>query len=183
VTATAPAPAASPARAGGGLAGLAEVVRAAAAPLISATLITALLAAWVVSGGAGSVTRVRIQITLAAVPMRAYLASRASAIHQAPTYLTVRNLSSRPDELLSVRSSLARHVVLAGPPGPHGARPTLSGLVVPAHGSITLSPLSDDAVLLDPARYESQMTVPLTLVFRHAGQVRVDAMVTAPGTP
>jgi copper(I)-binding protein len=182
MTATAPAPA-PPAASAGARGGVAEAVRAAAAPLVSAILITGLLAVWVVSGGAGSVTRVRIQITLAAVPMRAYLASRASAIHQAPTYLTIRNLSSQPDKLLSIRTSLARHVVLTGPPGPNGARPTVPGLFVPAHGSITLSPLSDDAVLLDPARYESQMTVPLTLVFRHAGQVHVDAAVTAPGAP
>jgi copper(I)-binding protein len=182
VTATAPAPTppAAPARARDGLA---ELARAVAAPLISALLITGLLAAWVVSGGAGSVTRVRIQISLAAVPMRAYLAGRASAIHQAPTYLTIRNLSSQPDELLSIRTPLARHVVLTGPPGPHGSRPTVPSLVIPAHGSITLSPLSDDAVLLDPARYESAMTVPLTLVFRDAGQVQVDAAVTAPGAP
>ena len=64
-----------------------------------------------------------------------------------------------------------------------GPGPTLSALAIPAHGSITLSPLSDDAVLLDPAPYESDMTVPLTLVFRHAGRVQVDATVTAPGSP
>ena len=115
--------------------------------------------------------------------MRAFLPSKASTIHQAPTYLTIRNLSSQPDELLSVRTPVARRVILTGPPGPRGTRPTVAGLAIPAHGSITLSPLSDDAVLVDPARYESDMTVPLTLVFRHAGRVQVDATVTAPGSP
>ena len=179
-TAPAPAPLAAPPGAHGRLA---EVARAAAAPLISAVLITGLLSAWVIAGGAGSVTRVRVQIALAAVPMRAYTASQASPIHQAPTYLTIRNLSGQPDELLSVRTPVARRVVLTGPPGPGGARPTLSALAIPAHGSITLSPLSDDAVLLDPAPYESDMTVLLTLVFRHAGRVQVVATVTAPGSP
>jgi copper(I)-binding protein len=178
-TAPAPAPAATP-RAPGRLA---EVARAAAGPLISAIVITGLLSAWVISGGAGSVTRIRVQVTLAAVPMRAYVASQASAIHQAPTYLTIRNLSSQPDELLSVRTPIARHVVLTGPPGPRGTRRTVAGLAIPAHGSITLSPLSDDVVLLDPAPYESDMVVPLTLVFRHAGRVQVDATVSAPGAP
>ena len=135
------------------------------------------------SGGAGSVTRIRVQVTLAAVPMRAYLPRQASTIHQAPTYRTIRNLSGRPDELLSASTPIARHVILTGPPGPRGARPTVAGLPIPAHGSITLSPLSDDVVLVDPARYESDMTVPLTLVFRHAGRVQVDAAVSAPGSP
>jgi len=179
-TAPAPAPPGAPPRGPGPLA---EVARAAAAPLICAVLITGLLAAWVVSGGAGSVTRIQIQITLAAVPMRAYLPRQASTIHQAPTYLTIRNLSGKPDELLSASSPVARHVILTGPPGRSGARPAVAGLRIPAHGSVTLSPLSDDAVLIDPAPYESDMTVLLTLIFRHAGRVQVDASVTAPGSP
>jgi copper(I)-binding protein len=182
MTATAPAPA-PPSAPGGPRGRLAEVGRAAAAPLISAVLIIGLLAAWVASGGAGSVTRIRVQITLAAVPMRAYLPRQASTIHQAPTYLTIRNLSGRPDELLSASTPIARHVILTGPPGPRGARPTVAGLPIPAHGSITLSPLSDDVVLVDPTPYESDMTVPLALVFRHAGRVQVDAAVSAPGAP
>ncbi|HTT50476.1 MAG TPA: copper chaperone PCu(A)C [Streptosporangiaceae bacterium] len=182
MTTTAPAPA-PPSAPGGPRGRLAEVGRAAAAPLISAVLIIGLLAAWVASGGAGSVTRIRVQITLAAVPMRAYLPRQASAIHRAPTYLTIRNLSGRPDELLSASTPIARQVILTGPPGPRGERPTVARLPVPAHSSITLSPLSDDVVLVDPAPYESDMTVPLTLVFRHAGRVQVDAAVSAPGSP
>jgi len=162
---------------------LVELARAAAAPVIAAVLVTGLLSAWVITGGAGTITRIRIQIGLAAVPMRAYAASQASAIHAAPTYLTIRNLSSEPDELLSVRTPLASRVVLTGPPGSRDHRPVVAGLAIPAHGSITLSPLSADVVLVDPARYETDMTVPLTLTFRHAGQIHVDASVTAPGSP
>ena len=78
----------------------------------------------------------------------------------------------------------------ARPPGaPHraagirGHRPVVGRLAIPAHGSLTLTPLSADAVLEDPVRYETDMTVPLTLTFAHAGQVHVDAAVTAPGSP
>ena len=179
-TAPAPTPPAAPPTAHGRLA---QVARAAAPPLISAILITGLLAAWVISGGAGSLTRIRVQITLAAVPMRAYLPRQASTIQRAPAYLTIRNLSSQPDELLSASTPIARHVILTGPPGPRGGRTTVAGLRIPAHSSITLSPLSDDVVLVDPAPYESDMTVPLILVFRHAGRVQVDAAVSAPGSP
>jgi copper(I)-binding protein len=182
VTATAPAPA-PPSAPAGARGRLAEIGRSAAAPLISAVLITGLLGAWVASGGAGSVTRIRVQVTLAAVPMRAYLPRQASTIHQAPTYLTIRNLGSQPDELLSASSPAARRVILTGPPAAGGARPTVAGLPIPAHGSITLSPLSNDVVLVDPGPYESDMTVPLTLVFRHAGRVQVNASVSAPGSP
>jgi copper(I)-binding protein len=31
--------------------------------------------------------------------------------------------------------------------------------------------------------FENRQTVPLTLVFRHAGQITVEATVTAPFTP
>jgi copper(I)-binding protein len=162
---------------------LAELARAGAAPVICAAIVIAMLSVWVITGGAGTVTRVRIQIGLAAVPMRAYLPSRASAIHAAPIYLTIRNLSGVPDELVSVRSPVSSHVVFTGPPGPRGTRPVKAGLAVPAHGSITLTPFGEDVVLMDPARFEGGMTVPLTLTFRHAGQVRVNAAVTAPGAP
>lgn len=162
---------------------LAELARAAAAPVISAVLVTGLLSGWVITGGAGTVTRVEVRVTLAAVPMRAYVASRARAIHAAPTYLTIRNLASVPDELLSVGSPVSSHVVLAGPPGPRGARPVVRGITIPARGSVTLTPFSVDVVLMNPVRYEADMTVPLTLIFRHAGRVHVDAQVTAPGAP
>jgi hypothetical protein len=101
-----------------------------------AVLVAGLLSAWVITGGAGTITRIWIQIGLAAVVMRAYAASHA--IHGAPTYLTIRNLSRE---------------------------------------------LSADVVLLDPARDETDITVPLSLTFRQAGQIHVDASVTAPGSP
>lgn len=171
-----PAPAAGPGR-------LSDVARAAAVPLIAGALIIAVLSAWVLTGGGGTITRIRIRVELAAIPMRAYTVSRAAAIRSAPTYLTIRNLGSEPDELLAVRTPAAAHVALLGPPRPGGGRPVLRDIAIPAGGSVTLTPFGDDVVLRDPALYEADMTVPLTLVFRRAGQVQSDATVTAPGTP
>jgi len=181
VTATAsvrpgPAPGAGPAR-------LSDVARAAAVPLIAGALIIALLSAWVVTGGGGTIIRIRIRVELAAIPMRAYTVSRAAAIRSAPTYLTIRNLGSQPDELLAVRTPASAHVTLLGPPRPGGGRQVLRDITIPAGGSVTLTPFGDDVVLRDPVPYEADMTVPLTLVFRRAGQVQADATVTAPGTP
>ena len=58
-----------------------------------------------------------------------------------------------------------------------------SPLVIPAHGTLTLTPFGDDLVLQQPSPYESRATVPLTLTFRHSGTVTIDAPVTGPGTP
>jgi copper(I)-binding protein len=151
---------------------LRDLVRSAAGPVICAVVLVALLSAWVASGGAGSISRVRVQVTLAAVPMRAFTATAADSVRTAKTYLTINNLASTPDELISVRSPDARRVVL-----------TRQDLVIPAHGTLVLSPLGYDAVLVDPVAFESRGAVPLTLVFRNAGQITIDATVTAPGTP
>jgi copper(I)-binding protein len=158
---------------------LRDLVRSAAGPVICAVVLIGLLSAWVSAGGTGSISRIRIQVPLAAVPMRGFTAAIADTAKTASTYITVKNLASTPDELLSVRSPDARRVLLTRLPG----QPPLAGVVIPAHGTVTLSPLGDDAVLVDPVAYESKGSVPLTLVFRNAGQVTIDATVTAPGTP
>ncbi len=164
-----------------GRAWLRDLLRAAAGPVICAVVLTGLLAAWVASGGAGTLTRVRLQVTLAAVPMRAF--TPQAAVGTATTFLTIKNLSGTPDELIAARSPIAGRVVLTERSGPTAPRTVIAGLVVPAHGTLTLSPFGDDVVLQDPAPFETSTAVPLTLTFRHAGTVTIDAPVTAPGTP
>jgi hypothetical protein len=63
------------------------------------------------------------------------------------------------------------------------ARTVVSDLVIPTHSALTLTPFGDDIVLQDPHPYENEASVPLTLTFRHAGAITIDAAVTAPGTP
>jgi copper(I)-binding protein len=167
----------------GGYRWLAEPARAAAGPLICAAVLIGLLSAWVLTRGAGTLTRVRLEVTLAAVPMRAFTPKAADAIHEADIYLTIRNLSGTPDELIAVRSPLARHITLSTRDGLGAAATTVSALTVPGHSTLTLSPLTDDVVLENPASFEDRSSVPLTLVFRDAGQITIDAQVTAPDTP
>ena len=167
----------------GGRNWLGDLVRAGAAPAACAAVLIGLLSAWVVSGGAGSITRIRIQVSLAAVPMRGYTAAADAATTRAPTYLTIHNLSSRPDRLLSVRSPLAGRIVLLRRPGPGRPGSAVSSLTIPAGTSITLTPFGDDVVLLHPKAYENDGSVPLTLTFAHAGQVSVNASVSPPGDP
>jgi copper(I)-binding protein len=156
-----------------------DLLRAVAGPVICAAVVTGLLAAWAGTGGAGTLTRVRLQVTRAAVPMRAFTPQAAATAHAATTFLTIQNLSGTPDELVAARSPLARRILLRhqGGQAPDGP------LVIPAHGTLTLTPFGDDLVLQQPSPYESLATVPLTLTFRNSGTVTIDAPVTAPGTP
>ena len=156
-----------------------DLLRAVAGPVICAAAVTGLLAAWAGTGGGGTLTRVRLQVTQAAVPMRAFTPRAAATVRTATTFLTIQNLSGTPDELVAARSPLARHVVLRQRSGPAQGGP----LVIPAHGTLTLTPFGEDLVLQQPSPYESRATVPLTLTFRHSGTVTIDAPVTGPGTP
>jgi copper(I)-binding protein len=158
-----------------------ELARAAAGPLICVVVLTGLLSGWVISGGAGTLTKVSLQVTQAAVPMRGFTAKTAAG--PATTFVTIRNLTGQPDELIAVTSPIASRVQLTARSGPGASRPVVSDLVIPARSTLTLTPFGDDIVLQDPAPYENQPSVPLTLTFRHAGTVTIDAAVTAPGTP
>jgi len=155
-----------------------DLLRAVAGPVVCAVVVTGLLAAWTGTGAGGTLTRVRLQVTQAAVPMRAFTPQAAARVTAATTFLTIRNLSGTPDELVAARTPLARSIELRQP-GPAQGSP----LVIPAHGTLTLTPFGDDLVLQQPAPYETRATVSLTLTFRHSGTVTIDAPVTAPGTP
>jgi copper(I)-binding protein len=160
-----------------------DLVRGAAGPVICVVILTALLSAWVSTGGAGTITQVRLQVSLAAVPMRAFTPQEAAAAGAATTYLIIHNLSGTADELIAVRSPLARHVVLTKRDGPTSPRTVVADLRVPPHGTLSLSPFGDDVILQHPSPFETLATVPLILTFRHAGTVTIQAPVTPPDTP
>jgi copper(I)-binding protein len=155
-----------------------ELARTAAAPLVCGLVLLAFLGSWVVAGGGGAITRIRIQVTLAAIPMPGFTAAGAGG-RSAPTYLTIRNLSVSPDVLVAASSPAAVRVVLVRRPGEVAG----DGLRIPGGGALTLSPFGADLVLTGPRQLEAGQLVPLTLRFLHAGSVTVDASVTPPGTP
>ena len=169
---------------------LSNLARAVAGPVVCAAVAIALLSAWVAVGGAGTITvnRVRIEVTLAAIPMHSLNPGPAGAPQpNADCYLTIRNVSGSPDVLTAVSSPVARRVILtrrAGAGGQAGrSARVVAGLAVPAHGVLTLSPSGNDAVLIGGPRLLAGQQVPLTLTFRHAGQVVIEATVTIPGAP
>jgi periplasmic copper chaperone A len=177
------AAAARPRPAGPGRGRLADLARSAAGPVICAIAVTGLLSVWAATGGAGTLTRMRLEVIMAAVPMRAFTPQAAAAAGAARTYLAIRNLAGTPDELIAVRSPIARHVILIRRSSPASPPVTVHALIIPASGILTLSPLTDDVVLEDPVPFEDSARVPLTLVFKNAGQITIEAPVTGPGTP
>jgi copper(I)-binding protein len=172
-------------RASRGRAWLRDLARAAAAPAACGVILIGLLAAWVSMGGLGTISRVRVQVTRADIPMTSFAAGTAAAgagHGRVGAYLTIRNLSPAPDELLRASSPGARRVLLTRS-GNGGVPTILSGLNIPAGGEISLSPFGADLVLAGTSALMTGQQVPLTLVFRHAGRVTVMATVTPPGSP
>jgi periplasmic copper chaperone A len=147
-----------------------ELARAAAAPAACAVAVIGLLSAWVGIGGAGTIDRVQLEVTLAALPVSAVPGGTTTA-----PYLTVRNFSGRAYELTAASSPDARRVTVRrrGP----------GGLVIPAHGTVTFSPFGNDIELAGTRPLRVGEIVPLTLVFGRAGRVTVESTVTPAGAP
>jgi copper(I)-binding protein len=170
--ATQASPAARPAP--GSVAGL---LRAAIVPVSCSALLLALLSAWVISGGDGTISRVNIEVTAAAVAMP------ASTGGPAPVYLTVDNLGGA-DRLVSVTTPDAQRVELVQHDGnPASPGRSLASVSIAAHAVASLNPFEIDIILIHPAALTVGGSVPLTLTFAAAGRVTVDATVTPPGTP
>ena len=162
---------------------LGDAARAAAIPVACAVVLIGLLATWVATGGAGTIHRVQVQVSQAVVPARGFTAAQATAVHTAGTYLTIRNLTGRADELTAVSSPVAGRVELTQRQTLTGPRTVVRELTVPAHGTLRLTPFGNDVILENPAAYENRGTVALVLTFRHAGKIAVSAAVSAPGSP
>jgi copper(I)-binding protein len=155
--------------------GLLGLARAALPPLLSAVVLIGLLSAWVATGGAGTLRRDQVQILLAAIPVK-YQAGPIT-LDTAATYLAIKNLG-RPDTLLSARSPVAAQVELVRDGRPRQQLRRLAFVPVAGDATTDLSPFGTDVVLVHPAVLRIGETVPLTLVFRRAGRIRVDLTVT-----
>jgi copper(I)-binding protein len=156
---------------------LRELAMAALAPVACAVILLVLLSSYVMGGGGGTITRVRIEVSAASIAMP------SPGSRQAVTYLTLVNLGAE-DRLISVTSPAARQIELVRHDGSAaGPGQRLTTVVIPANATVSLSPFGTDVVLVRPAALTFGQMLPLTLRFRHAGTITVDATVTAPGTP
>jgi copper(I)-binding protein len=181
---------------------LADLARSAAAPALCAIALIGLLSAYVALSGA-RIARVQVQVTLAALPLSTFGGSTGQgSIVEGTTgagagtgivgaYLTIRNLAGSADELTGASTPAARRVILtrhagvgaAATQGDASGGRAVAGLAIAAHSTVTLSPFGSDVVLVGAARLRAGQHVPLTLTFRQAGRVTVEATVTAPGAP
>ena len=162
---------------------LSDLARAAAGPVACAAVLIGLLSGWVATGGTGNIIAGADPDQPGRCPDARLPRRNGRPIRPAGTFLTIVNRTATADELIAVRSPVAKHIMLLRRTGPEDPGTVAGALTIPAKSSITLTPFGDDVVLRDPVRYESDSTVPLTLTFRHAGTVTVSADVTAPGTP
>ena len=162
--------------------GLARAAGPVAAPLACAVALTGLLSVWVATGGGGTLRRMPLQFTLTAISSPGHHASRGGPAPTAPAYLTIKNLAG-PDELLSARAPAGRVILARRGNQPFGAGAELTGLVIPGHAVTTLTPFGADIVVVRPRAMLIGDTLPVTLTFRHAGQITVDFAVTPAGTP
>jgi hypothetical protein len=90
-----------------------DLLRAAAGPVICAVVVIGLLAAWTGTGGGGTLTRVRLQVTRADIPMRAFTPQKAAEVHAAITFVTIRNVSGFHRALLACAVFLLAAALLA----------------------------------------------------------------------
>ncbi len=155
-----------------------SLLRAAIAPVLSAAVLVGLLTIWTVTGGAGTLRRVHVDVTLAAIPL-SFRPGAGNALPYATTYLEIRNLGSA-DDLVGATSPFAREALLvrrgSAPMTAHGR---LVQIPLPAGSALNLGPFGVDLVLLRPRSLHIGEIVPITLDFRNAGPVRVDLVVTS----
>ncbi|MFG3248037.1 copper chaperone PCu(A)C [Streptomyces sp. NPDC048187] len=157
---------------------LADTAMAALAPVCACVLALGGLAVWTVTGNAG--TPARIGVTDA----RLFLPSRG--VPETAAFFEITNSGGAQDRLVEVTSSdvtedisLSDHRMTAG--GAAYRRPTES-LLIPAGGTLDMSPLSSDVTVPAAAHWETGDLVPFTLRFERAGRVDVLAVVVRPGS-
>lgn len=111
----------------------------------------------------------------------AYVMQSAGA-NAVAAYLVIAN-SGPADRLLSVRSSAGGQVLVVGPAGRGlSAASALSELSVPGHSLTRLDPNGYHFEIVRSGRLHQGTDVTLTLVFAHAGTIRVPAQVNNPAT-
>lgn len=124
-----------------------------------------------------SVAHAADAITITGAVSRATPAGAPTAIG----FMTITNAENVPDRLVSVTSPAVDHVEIHEMTVTNGImtmRQLPGGLPVPAYGSVALKPGSTHLMLIKPqAPFRAGDTVPVTLVFEHAGSTQVDLKV------
>lgn len=94
-------------------------------------------------------------------------------------YLVIRNYTSRPDSLIAVHTSAGGRVIFRMPGGEAGMR-SVPAITLPPDATVRLVPDGPHLLISGIGRLQNGKVITLTLTFRHAGPVRVPAIVTNP---
>ena len=98
-----------------------------------------------------------------------------------PAYLVIRNFTSRPDSLISVRTSAGGRVMFQVPVASGGAQMrSVPAIRLPANTTVRLVPDGPHLLISGIGPLRNGKVITLTLTFRHASPVRVPALVTDP---
>ena len=95
-------------------------------------------------------------------------------------YLVLRNNGTRPDSLVSVRTSAGGRVSFRVPVGQSGGMRTEAAIELPPQTTVRLVPDGPHLLITGIGRVQNGKVITLTLRFRHAGPVQVPALVTNP---
>lgn len=105
-------------------------------------------------------------------------------VSDAPTagYLDIRNNGGTADRLLSVTTPAARAVQIVQPVTSGGTTQMvrLDGLTIPARSTVRMRPSGAHLMFLEPIGMRRGRSLQLTLHFRRAGAITVEAIVVDP---
>ena len=94
-------------------------------------------------------------------------------------YLVIRNFTSHPDSLISVRTSAGGRVIFQAP-GNGAQMRSVPAITLPANTTVRLVPDGPHLLISGIGHLQDGKVITLTLTFRHASPVRVPALVTDP---
>lgn len=144
------------------------VAVALGAAALAGTLGTAGCATSAIAGQAGAVQAATAYVP---VPVTPGLTS---------AYLVIRNFTSHPDSLVSVRTSAGGRVIFRVPADGGARMRSVPAISLPANTTVRLVPDGPHLLISGIGHLQNGKVITLTLTFRHASPVRVPALVTDP---
>ncbi|HVB41216.1 MAG TPA: copper chaperone PCu(A)C [Streptosporangiaceae bacterium] len=122
------------------------------------------------------------QVTTAPIKVASAYVMQSGGVGAVDAYLVIAN-SGSPDRLLAVRSSAGGIISLRVPRGRGAiAGHAVSAIPVPGHSVVRLDPTGPYVLITGSGPIRQGTDITLTLVFAHAGTLRVAAQVTDPQT-
>jgi copper(I)-binding protein len=156
---------------------LTDTLLAALTPVAACTVALGALTTWFGSGNAGSPARIEVTSGRVFLP---YGDTRDTA-----AFFRISNSGGADDRLVDVTSSalggdstLSRHRTTGGGVA---YRNSVGSAVVPAYGSLTMSPHGLDVTVRARQGWRAGDLVPFTLHFQRSGRIKVVAVVIRPG--